>query len=65
LGNWKIVQRNLKRQPNPPIEIYDLSTDLGETKNLGEKKPDLVKNALKIFKEAHEPSPIWKMRWEQ
>ena len=65
LGNWKIVQRNLKRQPNPPIEIYDLSTDLGETKNLGKKKPELVKNALKIFKEAHEPSPIWKMRWEQ
>ncbi len=65
LENWKIVQRNLKKNPNPPIEIYDLDTDLGETKNLREEQPDLVKNALRIFKEAHEPSPIWKMRWEK
>ncbi|HAA88286.1 MAG TPA: hypothetical protein DCE22_08510 [Verrucomicrobiales bacterium] len=65
LENWKILQRNLKKNTNPPIEIYDLDTDLGETKNLREEQPDLVKNALRIFKEAHEPSPIWKMRWEK
>ncbi|MEC9327087.1 MAG: sulfatase/phosphatase domain-containing protein, partial [Verrucomicrobiota bacterium] len=65
LGNWKVIQRNIKKNPNPPIEIYDLSSDLGETKNLGEEKPELIKNALKIFKEAHSPSPIWKMRWER
>ena len=42
-----------------PIEIYDLSKDVGETTNLAEKHPELVKKAEEIFKDAHEPHEVW------
>jgi arylsulfatase A-like enzyme len=37
-GHWKFIPR-----PNGKPELYDLSTDLGETKNLAAEKPDVVK----------------------
>ena len=63
-GRWKAVQRNLKKQDNPAIELYDLDNDLGETNNLADSKPELVGQAQSFFKQAHSPSRIWKMRWE-
>jgi arylsulfatase A len=63
-GRWKAVQRNLKKKDNPPIELYDLDDDLGETNNLANSKPELVGQAQSFFKQAHSPSRIWKMRWE-
>jgi arylsulfatase A len=54
-GNWKAVVS----KPGNPIEIYDLGQDPGETKNLAEERPDLVKRAEEIFAEAHREDPNW------
>ena len=64
-GDWKAVQNNLKKQDNPPIEIYNLADDLGETKDLAGSTPELVARARKYFKAAHSPSQIWKMHGEK
>ena len=58
-GDWKAVQTGINKNPNAPIEIYDLSKDIGEEKDLAEVRPDLVKRAKEIFTDAHEPSPNW------
>jgi arylsulfatase A-like enzyme len=58
-GDWKAVQTGINKNPKAPIEIYDLSKDIGEEKNLSEVRPDLVNRAKEIFTEAHEPSPDW------
>jgi arylsulfatase A-like enzyme len=36
-GKWKLVRLN-----NKPAELYDLSTDIGESKNLAAEQPDVA-----------------------
>jgi arylsulfatase A-like enzyme len=54
-GEWKAVRNGFDK----PVEIYNLATDAGETKDLAASRPDLVKKAKAIFKEAHRPDPNW------
>jgi len=54
-GDWKAVRNGVDK----PIEIYDLKTDSAERHNLAASRPDLVKRAESIFKEAHRPDPNW------
>jgi arylsulfatase A len=54
-GKWKAVRNGFDK----PIEIYNLSTDSAEIKDLASKRPDLVEKAESIFKEAHRPDPNW------
>ncbi len=58
-GDWKAVQLNLRKQANPPIELYYLPNDIGEDKNVAEEHPDKVEQAKKYFADAHTPSPFW------
>ena len=59
-GNWKAVQLNLNKDPNSPVELYDLSTDAAEAKNIADEHPVEVKKAKQFFKDAHVPSEFWK-----
>lgn len=54
-GDWKAVRNGHDR----PIELYDLATDAGETKDLAAQKPELVARAQAIMQEAHRPDPNW------
>jgi arylsulfatase A len=54
-GNWKAV----KNGPKSQTEVYDLSTDLAETKNLAIERPDLLKKAEQLMSAAHIPHPDW------
>ena len=56
LGNWKAVRRDLLKNPNAPIELYDLASDVGETTDLAAKYPDIVKKIVDIMKAEHRPS---------
>ena len=59
-ANWKAVQVNINKDPNSPIQLFDLSKDIGEATNVASNHPDLVKSAKAIFADAHTPSPLWK-----
>jgi len=59
VGKWKLLQENLRKNINGPIQVYDLEADIGETKNLAAQQPELVERAKKIFAEAHTPSTRW------
>jgi arylsulfatase A-like enzyme len=54
-GNWKAVRNGVKT----PIEIYDLSTDAGESNNLAKQRRDLVGRAEEILQDAHRIDPNW------
>jgi len=61
-GNWKAI-RNDKNYMHPkPIELYNLSNDISESKNVADEHPELVEKARNIFEEAHVPSVhyLWK-----
>jgi len=58
-GNWKAI-----REPifTGPVQLYDLSKDPGETNDIAGLHPEIVKQAVKLLTEAHQPDPVWKVR---
>ena len=58
-GDWKAVQLGLAKNPDAPIELYNLQSDPGETVNLAKEHRDLVNTARGFLKEAHTDSPLW------
>lgn len=61
LDQWKAVRRS----PQAPLEIYDLSTDLGEKKNLASAKPEIASKMDAILRSQHgEPRPHNTGTWE-
>jgi arylsulfatase A len=59
MGNWKAVKYNYTSTPQGATELYDLSTDQGETKNLASIHPDIVKKMEGIMKTSHVPSKVF------
>ena len=56
MGDWKAIRLKVKNDPDAPIRLFNLKQDIGETKNIAEKHPDVVKRIALLFKEAHTPS---------
>jgi arylsulfatase A-like enzyme len=52
-GKWKAVQPNVIKDPDGPIELYDLSEDLGEESNVAADHPEIVRRMRAIMHEAH------------
>lgn len=61
-GDYKAVRRNLQRNPEAPIELYDLAADPGESRDLAPDRPDLVARARELMAAAHRPSPEFPFR---
>ncbi|MBD3268155.1 sulfatase-like hydrolase/transferase [bacterium] len=59
MGDWKAVQNNVKKNPDGPLELYDLKNDLGETKNIADKHQDVVKACESLMPKAHVPSKLF------
>jgi arylsulfatase A-like enzyme len=60
-GDWKAVRNG----PTAKVEVYDLKTDSAEKHDLATQRPELVAQALAIFKEAHVDHPEWPMRTQK
>jgi arylsulfatase A-like enzyme len=51
-GDWKGVRYKVSISPDSPIELYDLSADLGETKNLAEQYPEIAAELSALMSKA-------------
>lgn len=60
-GKWKAIRLNLRKNNNPPIELYNLEEDPSEENNLAEQYPDLVKEFKKLMESNHSPNPVFKL----
>ena len=58
-GNWKGIRLGVNTDPDPPIELYDLSNDPGEKDNVAAQHPDIVQHIRTIMTEAHRPNKDW------
>jgi arylsulfatase A len=56
LGRWKAVRQNLLEKPDAPVELYDLGSDPGETRDVAAAKPDVVADLRRIMTREHVPS---------
>jgi arylsulfatase A len=68
VGDWKAIRTNLNPGPRAvnqapgEIELYNLATDPGETRNVVSDNPKVVARLSKLMKEQHTPSELWPMR---
>jgi arylsulfatase len=56
LGKWKAVRQDLLKNPDAPIELYDLDSDPGETRDVAATNPDIVVELSRIMAREHRPS---------
>jgi hypothetical protein len=53
MGDWKAVQIDVRKDPNGPLQLFDLTSDLGEERDRAAEQPDQVTRAKKFFEQAH------------
>lgn len=54
--DWKGVRLNVAKDPDGPIELYNLAEDLSESNNVAAKHPDIVDDIAKMMDKAHTKS---------
>jgi len=59
MGDWKAVRLNVAKNPNSPIELYNLKDDLGEEHNASDQHPEITQQIADIMKTARTPSEHW------
>ena len=58
-GNWKAVKYNVFKDPDGPLDLYDLTKDPGEENDVALQHAEIVKEMEVILKEARTPSEIF------
>jgi len=56
MGDWKAVRSGIRRDADAPFELYDLKTDLAESKNVAAAHPEVVARIVQIALTAHTAS---------
>jgi arylsulfatase A-like enzyme len=62
MGDWKGVRLNVAKNPDGPIELYNLKTDIGEQRDLateGTENTEVIEKIKEILKAARTPSEHW------
>jgi len=59
MGDFKAVRLNVAKNPNGPIELYNLKTDIGEKHNIADQHPGIVAKIAEYMKTARTPSKNW------
>lgn len=57
-GRWKGIRL---QRTTAPIQLYDLSTDIGERTDIAAKSPELVKRVAETMRKAHVDNTHWKI----
>lgn len=67
MGKWKGVRLKVQENKDAPIQLYDLSKDIGEQNDVADRHPDVVARINTIMHEAHTPSvqAFWRFPWEK
>jgi len=58
-GDWKGIRLNVAKDPDVPIELYNLKTDIAEEHNIAEKNPDIIAKMADHMKASRTPSEHW------
>jgi len=61
-GRWKAVRNGLRDNPDAPIELYDITSDVAEQRDVSKQHADVVAQAWRYFEAAHTPDPRWRYR---
>jgi arylsulfatase A-like enzyme len=59
MDDWKGVRLNVAKDPDGPIELYNLKADIGEKRDVAGQHADIVAKIREHMKIAHAPSEHW------
>jgi arylsulfatase A-like enzyme len=59
MGDFKGVRLNVHKDPNSPLELYDLKRDMAEKHNIAAEHPDVSAKIEAIFKTARTDAERW------
>jgi arylsulfatase A-like enzyme len=62
MGNWKAIRKQVKKNPNTPWELYDLTVDINESNNIADQHPDIIKKIEMLVRREHQHSHL--VDWE-
>ena len=61
-GDWKGIRLGARKDPDGPIELYNLAQDIGEESNVAPDNPKIVKQIEKMMKNNTSPSEHYSFR---
>jgi len=61
LGRWKGVRLNLRKNPQSPVQLYDLQDDPGEKTDIAADHPDVVADIRRAMQTSHTESPVFRL----
>lgn len=59
LGNWKAIRQDLAKNPDGPIELYDLNQDIGEGRDVADQHPEVIAKIKPLFASARVESEVF------
>ncbi|MBX7132955.1 MAG: arylsulfatase [Fimbriimonadaceae bacterium] len=57
-GDWKAVRRQVKKNPQGPIMLFDLGNDIGESTDIAKKHPKVVAELDRLMQKARTRSVV-------
>jgi arylsulfatase A len=64
-GKWKAIRLGVQDNPDGPIQLFDLSTDLTEETDVASDFPEIVEQIAKKMEEAHQRSDLFPFEFER
>ena len=66
-GRWKAVRIGVHRDPDVPLELYDLEADPAESTDVAAMHPDVAARLLEVMRSEHTVSPVagWNFGWNE
>jgi len=64
MGQWKGIRKDILKEQNTKIELYNLLDDLQEKNNVADNNPNIVQKIERIMEREHESSAIERFRME-
>ncbi len=56
MGKWKALGKGLLKNPDNPLDLYDLENDIAEQYNVADENPEVIKQINEIIKTSRTPS---------
>jgi arylsulfatase len=63
MGHWKGVKQGLHKDPEAPLELYDLKNDIGEQRNVADAHPEVAARIEAIMLEARTRPAVERFRF--
>lgn len=65
IGSWKAIRPIGADGTYAPMQVYDLTKDIGEAKNVAAENPNIVKRAEEVMQRAHRRNPLFLLPGEK